>query len=43
MTSKKKNEQGLAQFLSDFINEPDWDDDRNDFAKLVDRFVQIHR
>ncbi|WP_157373399.1 hypothetical protein [Algoriphagus terrigena] len=37
---KKTDKQGAAQFLSDLLNEPDWGDDRNDFAKLIDRYFE---
>ena len=39
---KKTDKQGVSKFLSDLINEPDWGDDRNDFAKLLDRYFEIH-
>lgn len=39
---KKTDKQGVSKFLSDFINEPDWGDDRNEFAKLLDRYFEIH-
>lgn len=38
---KKANKQGVSKFLFDFINEPDWGDDRSDFAKLLDRYFEI--
>jgi hypothetical protein len=39
---KKTNKQGVSKFLFDFINEPDWGDDRNEFAKLLDKYFEIH-
>ena len=39
---KKADKQGVSKFLFDFINEPDWGDDRSDFAKLLDRYFEIH-
>lgn len=37
---KKTDNQGASKFLSDFLNEPDWGDDRNDFAKLINRYFE---
>ncbi len=39
---RKTDKYGVSQFLFDYINEPDWGDDRNDFAKLLDRYFVIH-
>lgn len=39
---KKTDKQGVLKFLLDFSNEPDWGDDRNDFAKLLDKYFEIH-
>jgi hypothetical protein len=39
---KKTDKQGVSKFLFDFVNEPDWGDDRNEFAKLRDRYFEIH-
>lgn len=39
---KKKDKKGTTKFLVDFLSEPDWGDDRNDFAKLLDRYFEIH-
>ncbi len=39
---KKTDNEGVLKFLFDFINEPDWGDDRNEFAKLLDRYFEIH-
>tara|TARA_R110000868_G_scaffold124353_3_gene328786 strand:- start:1085 stop:1606 length:522 start_codon:yes stop_codon:yes gene_type:complete len=39
---KKTNKQGVSKFLFDFINKPDWSDDRNEFAILLDRYFEIH-
>ncbi len=39
---KKTDKKGASKFLIDFLNEPDWGDDRDDFAKLLDRYFEIH-
>ena len=39
---KKTGKQGVSKFLFDFINEPDWGDDRMEFAKLLDKYYEIH-
>ena len=39
---KKKSKKETAEFLYDFINQPDWGDDRNEFAKLLDKYFEIH-
>lgn len=39
---KKTDKLGASKFLVDFLNEPDWGDDRNEFAKLLDRYFEIH-
>lgn len=39
---RKYSKEGTAKFLVDFINDPDWGDDRNDFAKLLDNYFEIH-
>jgi hypothetical protein len=39
---RKTDKQGVSKFLFDFINEPYWGDDRNEFAKLHDRYFEIH-
>jgi hypothetical protein len=39
---KKTDKQGAAKFLFDFLNEPDWGDDRSGFSKLLDRYFEIH-
>jgi hypothetical protein len=38
---RKTDKKGTTKFLFDFINEPDWGDDRNEFAKLLDRYFEI--
>ena len=40
---KKTDKQGVSKFLFDFINEPDWGDDRNEFATLLDKYFEIHK
>jgi hypothetical protein len=39
---KKTDKQGVSKFLFDFIHEPDWGDDNIEFAKLLDRYFEIH-
>jgi len=39
---KKTDKNGASKFLEDFINETDWGDDRDDFAKLLDRYAEVH-
>ncbi|MBP9083048.1 MAG: hypothetical protein KBH11_08225 [Bacteroidia bacterium] len=39
---KKTDKQGVLKFLIDFLYEPNWGDDRNDFEKLLDRYYEIH-
>ncbi|MFN0189451.1 MAG: hypothetical protein ACKVQV_12190 [Bacteroidia bacterium] len=39
---KKTDKQGASKFLLDFLNESDWGGDRNEFAKLLDRYFEIH-
>lgn len=39
---RKTDRQGTSDFLFEFINEPDWGNDRGDFAKLLDRYLEIH-
>ena len=40
---KKTDKQEVSKFLIDFLNEPDWGDDKNEFAKLLDRYFEIHK
>ncbi|PZX53114.1 hypothetical protein LV84_03321 [Algoriphagus ratkowskyi] len=39
---KKTDKKGTVKFLVDFLHEPDWGDDRNDFAKILGRYFIIH-
>jgi hypothetical protein len=39
---KKTDHVGTTKFLFDFINEPNWGDDRNKFAKLLDKYFEFH-
>ena len=39
---RKLEKSGTKQFLIDFLNEPNWGDDRNEFAKLLDKYLEIH-
>jgi len=38
---RKTDKDGASKFLLDFVNEPDWGDDRNEFTKLLDRYFEI--
>ena len=40
---KKYSKEDTAKFLIDYLNEPDWGDDRFDFSNLLDRYFEIHR
>lgn len=40
---RKTDKDGASKFLLDFLNEPGWGDDRNEFTKLLDRYFEIHR
>lgn len=39
---KKYSKKETEKFLMDFLNETDWGDDRTDFVKLLDRYLEIH-
>ncbi len=39
---KRLDKSATATFLIDFLNQPDWGDDRNEFAKLLDKYLEIH-
>lgn len=39
---RKTDKEGISKFLLDFLNEPDWGEDRNEFAKLLDRYFKVH-
>ena len=39
---KKTDKEGTSKFLFNFVNEPNWGDDRNEFVKLLDRYFEIH-
>ena len=39
---KKGDKEQVLKFLLDFINESDWGDDRSEFAKLLDKYFEIH-
>jgi hypothetical protein len=39
---RKLDKAGTKKFLIDFLNEPDWGEDRNEFAKLLDNYLEIH-
>jgi hypothetical protein len=38
---KKTDKEGISKFLTDFLNESDWGGDRDDFTKLLDRFLDL--
>ncbi len=40
---KIKSKEETTKFLIDFINQPDWGDNRNEFAKLLDKYFEIHQ
>ena len=40
---RKTDKDGASRFLFDFLNEPDWGDDRSEFTKLLDRYFEIHK
>ncbi|WP_215226765.1 hypothetical protein [Echinicola shivajiensis] len=40
---KKTDLKGTTKFLSDFINESEWGDDRNQFSLLLDRYYEIYK
>lgn len=39
---KKLSQEKITKYLLDYINEPDWGEDRNEFAKLLDKYFEIH-
>ncbi|MBF0694660.1 MAG: hypothetical protein IR153_06345 [Flavobacterium sp.] len=39
---KKTDRESTLKFLIDFLNEPDWGDDRNEFAKLLERYLEYY-
>ncbi|MBF4487419.1 hypothetical protein [Flavobacterium sp. CSZ] len=39
---KKCNNEGLIKFLVDFLNEPNWGDDRINFERLLNKYFEIH-
>jgi len=39
---KKHSKVGVTNFLCSFINRPEWGDDRNEFAKLLNWYFEIH-
>ena len=38
---KKLDKVATTKFLVDFLNEPDWGEDRSEFAKLLDKYLEI--
>ncbi len=36
---KKFDKSGTHKFLNDFLNDPDWADDKKDFASLLDKYL----
>ncbi|MEO9258264.1 MAG: hypothetical protein ABI207_07775 [Crocinitomicaceae bacterium] len=39
---KRKSKDETVEFLYDFLNQPDWGDDKNEFLKLLDKYFEIH-
>lgn len=39
---KKYTKDETVKFLNDFLNEPDWGDDRKEFERLLDKYYEIH-
>ena len=39
---KKKSKEEISEFLCDLINQSDWENDRSDFAKLLDKYFEIY-
>ena len=40
---KKFDKTATTKFLVDLLNEPVWEDDRDDFIKLLDIYFQVHK
>ncbi len=40
---RKFDKDELSKFLTDFLNDPDWGADKNDFAKLLDKYIAMHK
>jgi len=39
---KKNSKEEIKKFLLDLLNEPSWGVDKNEFAKLLDKYFEIH-
>ena len=39
---KKTDKEGTLKFLTDFLSETDWGEDRQDFAKLLERYFEYY-
>jgi len=39
---KKYVKKEAGKFLIDFLNEPDWGEDRIEFSNLLDKYLEIH-
>jgi hypothetical protein len=37
---KKFDKAQTSKFLNDYLNEPDWGEDKNDFAKLLEKYLE---
>ena len=40
---KKYTKEEVIKFLIDFLNEPDWGEDRDEFSNLLDKYFAIHK
>jgi hypothetical protein len=40
---KKYSKNETTKFLIDFLNEPDWGEDRIEFSNLLDKYFEIHK
>lgn len=40
---RKFDKDELSKFLTAYLNEPDWGEDKNDFAKLIDKYIEIQK
>jgi len=38
---RKYDKEKTIKFLVDYLNEPDWEEDKQDFIKLIDYFIEI--
>lgn len=40
---KKMTKSETLMFLVDFLNDPSWEDDRKEFATLLDKYFEVHK